>query len=241
MHATLLFDKSFIQMLNTEELFELCVFFQPVGTPILRKEILADLEKKSTGERNAQDVMKSLCAKLSHSGIEPMEYRKAALTELATGKPIAMHGAMLIDLSASHVTVERGGIHVDGRLLQWDWRRWEAGNYTDEERTLALTHRRELETYEPESLRRRLQAFAQRFFGDCKNVGSLIVRIDELIDDPRPITQELILGFTASWLMATEDFQRHLMSLLKLGTIKRVKEYAPFATSITRLTFAYQL
>ena len=93
---TLIFDKSFIQTLNTDELFELDVFFELVNTPILRKEILADLEKKSTEERNELSVVKSLCAKMSRSGLEPMEYRNAALHELNTGRAIPLHGAMLM-------------------------------------------------------------------------------------------------------------------------------------------------
>jgi hypothetical protein len=76
---TLIFDKSFVQTLNPDELFELDVFFELVNTPILRKEILADLEKKSTEERNQLSIVKSLCAKMSRSGLEPMEYRNADL------------------------------------------------------------------------------------------------------------------------------------------------------------------
>jgi hypothetical protein len=228
-------------MLNVDELFELSIFFELVSTPILRKEILADLEKKSTAERNSLDVMKSLCAKMARSGLEPMEYRQAALSELQSGRPIAMHGAMLIDLSAAHVSVgHSGGIHFDGRQLQWDWRRWAAGDFTDKERSLAANHRKDIDDYDPESLRQRSKAFATKFFGDCKNIESLVARIDMLMDDPNPITQEMILGCTANWLGATKDFQRHLLSLLRMGRIGLVKDYAPFATSITRLTFAYQ-
>jgi hypothetical protein len=241
MHATIIFDKSFVQMLNEDELFEFCVFFQPVGTPILRKEILADLEKPSTGKRSVSAIVKSLCAKVAHSGLEPMEYRRAALSELATGKPIAMHGAMLIDIAAPHVTVVPGrGIHVDGRQLQWDWRRWEAGQFTDEERAAAVSHRRELEEYDPESFRQRSQAFAQKFFGQCKTVGALIARIDAMIDDPVLMTQELILGLTLNWLSATAEFQEHLLGQLRSRQIRRVREFAPFATSVTRITLAYQ-
>ena len=86
MQPTAIFDKSLIQMLGQDELFEMTIFLEPVSTPILRKEILADLEKKSTEEINAQAVMLSLCAKMSRSGLETMEYRAAALNELATGK-----------------------------------------------------------------------------------------------------------------------------------------------------------
>ena len=238
---TLILDKSFVEMLNVDELFELSIFFDLVSTPILRKEILADLEKKSSAERNSLDVMKSLSAKMARSGLEPMEYRRAALSELQSGRHIAMHGAMLIDLSAPHVSVGySGGIHFDGRQLQWDWKRWAQGDFTDEERSLAASHRHDIESYDPESARQRSKRAAVKLFGDCKNTESLIARIDTLIDDPTLATQELILGVTARWLSTTTDFEQYLMSLLRAGRIRRVKDYAPFATSITRLTLAYQ-
>ena len=238
---TLILDKSFIEMLNVDELFELCIFFELVSTPILRKEILADLEKRSTAERNNLAVMKSLCAKMARSGIEPMEYRSAALYELESGEPIAMHGAMLIDLSAPHVSIGYGGgIHFDGRQLQWDWRRWAAGDFTEEEQTLAAKHRHDIESYDPELCRERSKVNAVRLFGDCKSIESIIVRVDTFIDDPTPLKQELIISLTVGWLSATKEFEQYLISLLRTGRIKWLKDYAPFATSITRLTLTYQ-
>jgi len=239
---TLIFDKSFVQSLNPDELFELDVFFELVNTPILRKEILADLEKKSTEERKQLSIVKSLCAKMSRSGLEPMEYRSAALHELNTGRAIPLHGAILIDASAPHVRVGAGGgIHYDGRELQWDWRRWAEGSFTDEERSLAASYRRSVEEYDPEAASRQWRPRAKQHFGDCKNIGQLIVKIDAMIDSPEPLTQKLILELTASWLSATEEFKQYLLGLMQVGQIKRVKDYAPFATSVTRLSLTYIL
>jgi hypothetical protein len=238
---TLIFDKSFIQTLNQDELFELGVFFQLVNTPILRKEILADLEKKSTQERNELSIVKSLCSKMSRSGLEPMEYRDAALYELNSGRAIPLHGAMLIDVSASHVrTGAGGGLHYDGRELQWEWRRWAEGSFTDEERSLAASYRRSIEEYDPEALCKQWRSTAQKHFGDCKSVSQIVGKVDGLINNPDQRAQELILDLTANWLSATEGFMQYLRGLMKTGRIRRVKDYAPFATSVTRLTLTYQ-
>jgi len=237
---TLIFDKSFIQSLNEEELFELDVFFDLVNTPILRKEILADLEKKSIEERRQLSIVKSLCSKMSHSGLEPMEFRKAALYELDTGKAITLHGAILIDASAPHVRIGAGGgIHYDGRELQWDWRRWSAGSFTDEERFLARSYRSSIEAYDPEALCKQWRPMAQKHFADCKSVSQIVAKVDGLIDNPDQQAQELILELTVNWLSATEEFKQFLRQLMKAGRIRKVKDYAPFATSITRLTLAY--
>jgi len=241
LQATLIFDKSFIEMLNVDELFELDVFFDLVSTPILRREILANLQKKSTAERNALFVMKSLCSKMSRSGIEPMEYRSAALHELNTGKPIPMHGAMLIDATAPHVRIGRsGGVHIDGRELQWDWRRWAEGIFTEEELKLAADHRRMVGDYDPDALCKQWRAKGAEWFGDCKNIQQITAKIDGLIEDAALPAQELILNLTTSWLSATDGFKQHLLNLLRLGRVGRVKDYAPFATSVVRLSLVYQ-
>lgn len=239
---TLIFDKSFIQMLSPDELFELDIFFELVSTPILRKEILADLEKKSTKERNELSIMKSLCEKMSRSGLEPVEYRKAALCELNSGKAIPLNGAMLIDVSTPHVRIGTGGgIHYDGRKLQWDWRRWAEGTFTNEERYLAASYRQLIEEYDPEALCNQWRPIAQKHFGDCKSVDQIVIKVDGLIDSSEQHAQELILDLTVNWLSATESFKRSLRDLMKAGRIRKVKEYAPFATSITRLMVTYTL
>lgn len=56
-------DKSVLQMLNPRELFELEIFFQVTGTPILTNEILADLEKPPGKNRLPRDMVKALAAK----------------------------------------------------------------------------------------------------------------------------------------------------------------------------------
>ena len=236
---TLIFDKSFVQSLNPDELFELDVFFELVNTPILRKEILADLEKKSTEERKQLSIVKSLCAKMSRSGLEPMEYRSAALHELNTGRAIPLHGAILIDASAPHVRVGAGGgIHYDGRELQWDWRRWAEGSFTDEERSLAASYRRSVEEYDPEAASRQWRPRAKQHFGDCKNIGQLIVKIDAMIDSPEPLTQKLILELTASWLSATEEFRQYLLGLMQVGA-NQASEGLRTICNIGYATFTY--
>lgn len=238
--ATLIFDKSFIEMLNLDELFELSVFFDLVSTPILRKEILANLQKKSTEERNALFVMKSLCSKMSRSGIEPMEYW-SALYELDSGRAIPMHGALLIDASAPNVRIGRGGgIHIDGRELQWDWRRWAEGIFTEEELTLAADHRRMVDDYDPDALCKQWRPKGAQWFGDCKSIKQITAKIDSLIDDAALPAQELILSLTTGWLCATDGFKQHLLNLLRSGRMGQVKDYAPFATSVVRLSLVYQ-
>lgn len=175
---TVIFDKSFIEMLNTDELFELCIFFQLVSTPILRREVLADLQKKFQDERDPLEIMKSLSEKMSSSGIEAVSHRSAALGELLRLFEVPMHGATMIDVSAPHVTYNNGGVFIDGRQLQRDWRRWSQGVFSDEEKNVAIEHRKRLEEFDPEAYCRQWRGMANKNFGHCKNLGDLISYIE---------------------------------------------------------------
>ena len=90
LEPNVIFDKSFIEMLNVDELRELCMFFQVVSTPILRSEILADLQKKSQEEqRDSMAVMKSLSEKMSRSG----DRLQKSMWTATTNTGIVSHGS----------------------------------------------------------------------------------------------------------------------------------------------------
>jgi hypothetical protein len=56
----LIFDKSFVEMLNPEEVSELSMHFKFVGTPTLIGEIIADLKLEPSERRVPSDVVKAL-------------------------------------------------------------------------------------------------------------------------------------------------------------------------------------
>jgi hypothetical protein len=49
----LIFDQSFLQMLNPDEVFELSLLFHPGGTPLIVREIIADLRKDASSSGGA--------------------------------------------------------------------------------------------------------------------------------------------------------------------------------------------
>ncbi len=77
-----IFDKSFLHRLKAEHLFELNIFFDIMPTPILNREILADLSKPESSKTDWESVVKSLCRKMAVSGMDLIHYRKASIYEL---------------------------------------------------------------------------------------------------------------------------------------------------------------
>lgn len=123
---------------------------------------------------------------------------------------------------------------------KWDWRRWAEGIFTEEELKLAADHHRMVGDYDPDALCKQWRVKGAKWFGDCKNIQQITAKIDSLIEDAALPAQELILNLTTSWLSATDGFKQHLLNLLRLGRVGRVKDYAPFATSVVRLSLVYQ-
>src|SRR6266576_472905 len=99
----LIFDKSFLQMLNPEEVSELSLHFKFVGTPTLIGEIIADLKSEPSERRVPSDVVKALSRKMQKvHGLQPANYRKLALANIYAHE-ISMIGQVPVDGSAPHV------------------------------------------------------------------------------------------------------------------------------------------
>jgi hypothetical protein len=239
LEPNVIFDKSFIQMLGPDELRELSIFFGLVSTPILKTEILADLQKKPQDDRDYLAIVKSLSEKMAQSGLEALNYRAAALGELRGIVKVPMHGALLIDGNAPHVRFRYGGMVVDGRELQWDWRRWSQGQFTEEEIQEATNHWRILEEYDPEEFCRQRREMVKKNFGHCNNLEELVSYLESLIVDPKPMTQDLILRLTLSTLYAGPDAVGPCLSAFRAGQITSVRDSFPYAVSVMKIFMTY--
>jgi hypothetical protein len=235
----IIFDKSFLHRLKAEYLFELDIFFDIMPTPILKREILADLSKPESSKTDWESVVKSLCRKMAVSGMDLIHYRKASIYELMYGQEIPMDGAKyFIDADASHVTMHGRGIHVDGRLLQRDWRRWAEGAFTDEERRQGEAFRNEIKELDLSGVQMLRKSMGQRF-ADFRTSEAVIRAVRHIVDDPAADNQHFLFLITASSLQIPEaDFPKITSRLKKLGA-KTLREGAPFATSVTEIFFAW--
>src|SRR5579863_6233095 len=91
----LIFDKSFLQMLNVDEVTELSMHFKLMETPTLIGEIIADLKLDPSERRVPSDVVKVLSRKVQKvHGLQPANYRKLALANLYAHE-ISMIGQVL--------------------------------------------------------------------------------------------------------------------------------------------------
>jgi hypothetical protein len=190
----LILDKSVLQMLNPRELFELEIFFQVTGTPILTNEILADLEKPPGKNSLPRDMVKALAAKRWSSPMEPMHFRKAALMNLLY-QDVPMRGATFIDIDAPHVT--RGfGLSINLRPLQHVWARWADGDFSPLDAEVARSIRMAIAGYDPAAIRDGWQPYTIKHFAACKILPELIVAVDDLMAAFSEPVQRVLLRIT---------------------------------------------
>jgi hypothetical protein len=143
----LIFDKSFVEMLNPEEVSELSMHFKFVGTPTLIGEIIADLKLKPSERRVPSDVVKALSKKMQKvHGLQPANYRKLALANLYAHE-ISMIGQVPVDGSAPnvHVTGVRRGVFYHSTPEQILWARWANGEFGADDELTASTWRNGIE------------------------------------------------------------------------------------------------
>ena len=237
----LIFDKSFLQMLNPEEISELSLHFKFVGTPTLIGEIIADLKLEAPKRGLPADVVQALSRKMRKAyGLQPANYRKLALASLHAHE-ISMIGQVPVDGSAPnvHITQDRQGVLYDSTPEQILWARWADGRFDAADELAATTWRNGIDQIDLEELAALWKAFSSRNFSSARNQGELISAIDRFLGDTSRKIQREILDMTLDLVKANAQDRRVPHALMNIGEMRSVVEFAPYAASVLRLFLAF--
>lgn len=237
-----IFDKSFLQMLNADEVFEFTLLFSPVGTPLLIREIIADLKKDpASPDRLASDVVRALARKMTQAhGVQPADFRKLALANLL-GAYVPMFGQVPVDTTAPNVQTADGGnlLLIDSVPEQRMWGRWAAGNFSTEDEEIAAAWRTSVARVDLRALGDDWKNFAREHFQDVRDLPQLIERVDALVLDRRPDTQLELMGFILRFLQVPDQAKALAYTPLLEGRYSRLVDYAPYAASILKIYLSF--
>src|SRR2546428_4234464 len=101
-----MFDKSFLQMLNADEVSELSLYFKFVGTPLLIREIISDLRKSPQNRSLPEQLVSALASKMWRAhGLQPAKFRKLVIANLCCMFDVPMFGQVPVDPDAPNVFV----------------------------------------------------------------------------------------------------------------------------------------
>ena len=238
----LIFDKSFLQMLSAEEVFELTLLFQPVGTPLLVREIIADLKKDpSSAKRLPVEVVRELARKMYQAhGVQPADFRKLTIANLC-GAEVPMFGQVPVDTEAPGVRQAEGGrlLLIDSSPEQRMWDRWAAGEFSTEDEDAAAAWRSGLEKVDLRAVGGGWKDFGRENFGAVSNLPELIGQVDLMLSDPAPVRQLELLGFILSFVQASEGPKTLAYKLLLDQSYTRIRDFAPYAASVLKLYLSF--
>lgn len=237
----LIFDKSFIEMLNPAEVSELSMHFKFVGTPTLIGEIIADLRLEPSERQVPSDVVRALSRKMQKAhGLQPANYRKLALANLSAHE-ISMIGQVPVDEAAPnvHATHDRRGLLYDSRPEQLLWARWADGEFRADDELTATTWRNGIEQIDLDAVARIWKPFTSQYFGSPRNQDQLIAAIDIFLGDLNSEIQREVLKMTLDLLNASAQDRQVANALMNIGEMRSVVEFAPYAGSIIRLFLAF--
>jgi hypothetical protein len=237
----LIFDKSFVQMLNPEEVFELSIHFKFVGTPVLIREIIADLKKEPSLDRIPRDVVRALSAKMGRAhGIQPANFRKLAIANLCAHE-ISMIGQVPVDTDAPnvHTTQDGTGLLYDSVPEQRMWDRWASANFTTDDEEIATAWRNGLEKVDLRAVGAKWKDFAAQHFGSTRNLAELVAKVHDLLSNSNREVQRRVLTLTCAFLRAPAPVCKLTSGLLTIGEILTVEEFAPYAASLTKLYLTF--
>jgi hypothetical protein len=237
----LMFDKSFLEMLNAEEVFELSMHFKLVGTPTLIGEIIADLKLEPAQRRLPTDVVKALSRKMQKlHGLQPANYRTLAIANFYAHE-ISMLGQVPVDGLAPnvHITPDRKGVFYDSTPEQILWERWANGEFELEDELTARMWRNGIEQIDLEGVAAIWKKFSLRYFSAARNQDELISALDLFLKDSTQAVQREILNMTLDLLKASSQDRRLANAFMTIGEMRTVVEFAPYAASVIRLFLAF--
>jgi len=238
----LIFDKSFLQMLSAEEVFELTILFHPVGTPLLVREIIADLKKDpSLAKRLPVEVVSELARKMSQAhGVQPADFRKLTIANLC-GVEVPMFGQVPVDIETPGVREADAGrlLLIDSSPEQRMWKRWAAGEFSTDDQEVAAAWRRGLEKVDLRAVGDEWKDFGREHFGTASNLSELIGQVEVLLSDRKPDRQLELLGFILSFVQAPEEPMALAYKLLLEQHYARIRDFAPYAASVLKLYLSF--
>ena len=180
-----MFDKSFLQMLNSDEVSELSMYFRFVGTPLLAREIISDLKKDQQDRRLPEAVVSILASKMGRAhGLHPANFRKLAIASLCCFFDVPLNGQVPLDTGAPNVFVtDRGrGLLVDSTMEQDMWGRWAHGDFTSDDELSASIWRAGVQRIDLHAVGKKWKEYAYECFGSAKNLQELITLVNGILD-----------------------------------------------------------
>ena len=234
----LIFEKSALQSLSTDEAVWLDNFFQSNLTPLFFIETLADLEKQFKSGKNPEDVVGDIALKTPDRGAHPnAHHRRLAEAELYGLDTVAMDGRGILVGGKPVILNGQKGMIFSQSPEEEAFHRWQRRDFLGVERNIAKNWRAALAVADYEE---RYRFFRQGFLGgkSLKDLQEVKTRTDECIDRS---DQEgtFRLGMTLFNLLPSA--QEEIIQRWRASGKPKIREFAPYFTFLYSVELFFYL
>ena len=238
MGPILIFDKSTLESLNTDEAMWLDNFFLSNITPLFFIETLADLEKEVRKGRTPESVVGSLAhrtpdqsSKLNahHRMLLEGELSGAGKIDMEYGRPHLSRGRVM-------ALGEKTGIMFQQSPEEEALTRWRGMRFLELERLYAKAWREALSSIDFEKTYKAFQAFFP--IGKPKSLVDVKRVVDVHLD---AINQEEVLTFGLSLLGITPRFQTKILDRWRSAGKPAIESFAPYFRHVISVDLFFNL
>lgn len=220
----LMFDKSFLESLNTDEAVWLDQFFLSSITPLFFVETLADLEKQVYRGRTPEQVVGSIARKTPDMQAHLNPHHMSLLWAELNGERITMDGRIMRAGGQVAELDGQQGIFYQMSPEEEAFNRWQDGEFLDLERQIAKRWRRDVSNVDHS----KNYALFKNLYGSFRRPRSLADAkhiADTLID---LIEEELSLRFGLSLVGVPPEFHDSVVQRWAAAGKKPIGEFAPY-------------
>lgn len=136
-----IFDKSFLQSLSQYESIWFDNFFRTIITPLFFVETLADLEKKVSTGKTAQQIVGEIASKTPDMNSVPNVHHFNLLVSNLLGYPVEMRRRPIISGGIPKISGEGYSLYFKGFPEADAFGRWQKGQFLETEHDFAKTWR----------------------------------------------------------------------------------------------------
>jgi hypothetical protein len=233
-----LFDKSFLQSLSVDESVWFDQFFISNISPLFYVETLADLDKKMSCGRTAEQVVGNIAEKSPQLSGTPNVHHSELLLANLMGQPISMTNRPII---AGGRPVESGGkkgVNFDISPEAKAFDRWQDGEYQKIERDFAKAWRIGIKsmTFESSAI------YAKKLGIDislCKNMQDAFDAATQIVtSSARPYD---LIAFIFQALGIPREYHQNIVQRYQVSGFPPLIHYAPYAAHVIKIEVFFHI
>lgn len=233
----LIYDKSAMQRLSTNEAKWLTHFFRCNITPVYLLEVLGDLAK-SVKKGTPQSMVAALAAKTSALGSLPNVEHSMLIDQEILGNPVEMRGVPLVG-GGQRVRASNGetGVFFDESPEDRALRRWMEGGFHEEDHNYAASYRAGVKAIDLEAFIRASKAVRPKGAQVASTLPELLEAVDLFLDNPA--TQYRTLTTALEMFDQPENSRRHVKKHWVAYGRPAVRHFLPYTHHCLRVSILF--